>query len=131
LNLLWEFHELYVFSAANYQQHPQSDVVVRPPPIWYHVTSICLSHISDEGVGAGSGPCSAMKTIGNCIISLNSRPTSRWMSIYCILCFNIIYDAVSDVTINVSCAVMMLQDFDGNSLLITGGVWKALQIQWN
>ncbi len=36
-------------------------------PVWYHVTSICLSHVSDEGMGAGLGPRSAMDTIGNCL----------------------------------------------------------------
>ncbi len=74
------------FSAANSVDEPLTSLLtwdVPPPapttnnirsptlwfdlhPFWYHVTSICLSHISDEGVGAGYGPRSAMKTIGNC-----------------------------------------------------------------
>jgi hypothetical protein len=73
LYLLWEFHELYASPANSGVLPAPFTNNIRSPtlwfdlhPFWYHVTSICLSHISDEGVGAGSGPRSAMKTIVNC-----------------------------------------------------------------
>jgi hypothetical protein len=56
----------YSSACTNYQQHPQSDVMVRPPPILIS----CYKHMPITyiwwGSGAGSGPRSAVKTIGNC-----------------------------------------------------------------
>ncbi len=58
--------EMNCWGHHHLSEHPQSNGVVWPSPILIlHYKHMPLIYISCEGVGAGSGSRSAMKTIGN------------------------------------------------------------------